>query len=178
MKILPLTIFACTLFFSTAAQTTVPKYPQVAHANLIKLTPEHIQQFIDTHNKYRTEVGLPPLTWNDNLANFAGEWAVHQGEKGCKMKHRPDNEYGENIYWSSGRDFDPIYTVDQWGGEKLQYHDEVVGEEKAMVGHYTQMVWRTTTEVGCAAFNCGSSLIVICNYNPPGNWIGQHPYKR
>jgi len=93
------------------------------------------------------------------------------------MQHRSETDYGENLYWSSGLKFNPKAVVDSWGSEKDDYHGEVVGKSNAVVGHYTQIVWRTTTEVGCAAFQCGSALLVVCNYSPAGNWMGQHPYK-
>ncbi len=75
--------------------------------------------------------------------------------------------------------FDPSYTVDDWGSEINDYNGEKTGEPtRGVVGHYTQIVWRTTTQVGCAAFKCGSTLLVVCNYNPAGNWVGRHPYKK
>jgi uncharacterized protein YkwD len=153
------------------------KHPSVEHPNLIKLTQSQKQEFIDAHNKWRSDVGVPPLVWNDDLENYAGEWAIINGKKNCKMQHRDDTDYGENLYWSSGKPFSPRGAVDSWGSEIEDYNDELIGQEKAVVGHYTQIVWRTTTEVGCAAFQCGSALLVVCNYNPAGNWVGEHPYK-
>lgn len=155
----------------------VPSIPKVSHQNLITLTPAQKQEFIDAHNRWRADVGVPPLKWNENLENYAAEWAVINGKKGCKMVHRDESPYGENLYWSSGMSFSPKGSVDSWGSEIEDYNHEPVGQEKAMVGHYTQIVWRTTTEVGCAAFECGNALLVVCNYNPPGNWVGQHPYR-
>ena len=155
----------------------VPSIPKVTHQNLITLTTAQKQEFIDAHNRWRADVGVPPLKWNENLENYAAEWAVINGKKGCKMVHRDKSPYGENLYWSSGMAFSPKGSVDSWGSEIKDYNHEPVGQEKAMVGHYTQIVWRTTTEVGCAAFECGKALLVVCNYNPPGNWVGQHPYR-
>lgn len=152
------------------------KHPEVDHPNLIKITQDQKKEFIDAHNKWRADVGVPPIVWSDDLANFAAEWAVKKGEEGCNMDHRPNNSYGENLFWSSGMEFSPQYAVDSWGSEIKDYHGEAVGATNSLVGHYTQVVWRTTTEVGCAAFRCGNEILVVCNYNPPGNWIGQHPY--
>nr|CAH0101575.1 unnamed protein product [Daphnia galeata] len=60
------------------------------------------------------------------------------------------------------------------------------------IGRYTQMVWAGTTHVGCAAigysFHQGEPviclehsglvrLLYVCNYNPPGNIVGQPIYK-
>jgi len=52
------------------------------------------------------------------------------------------------------------------------------GNAQMKAGHYTQMVWFTTTEVGCAVYQCDSIILVVCNYNPTGNWVGKHPYKK
>jgi pathogenesis-related protein 1 len=47
-------------------------------------------------------------------------------------------------------------------------------------GHYTQVVWRNTQRVGCGYSTCQSQgytfEIWVCNYDPPGNFIGQTPY--
>jgi uncharacterized protein YkwD len=155
-----------------------PKHPPVSHPNLVQLTAAQKQEFIDAHNRWRSDVGVPPLKWSNDLENYAAEWAVINGKLNCNMEHRTAHLYGENLYWSSGMDFSPKGAVDSWGSEIKDYHGEVVGQSKGVVGHYTQIVWRTTTEVGCAAFKCGSALLVVCNYNPPGNWRGQHPYKQ
>ena len=150
-------------------------YPQ--KGSLIQLTPEQKQEFIKAHNKWRTDVGSPSIKWNNVLEDYAGNWATSMGKKGCKMKHRPNNKYGENLYWSSGLPLSPKFVVDDWGSGIKDYKGEVFGESKGVVGHYTQVVWRTTTEVGCAVYKCSNELLVVCNYNPSGNWIGRHPYK-
>jgi Cysteine-rich secretory protein family len=63
-----------------------------------------------------------------------------------------------------------------WVDEKKNYHGEP-GDFNG-VGHYTQMVWRNTTSVGCGT-GSGSKLpysILVCRYYPPGNIFGQKPY--
>ncbi len=66
-----------------------PKHPEVHHANLIKLTTAQKQEFVDSHNHWRADVGVAPLTWSNDLENFAGEWVIIKGEEGCDMQHRP-----------------------------------------------------------------------------------------
>jgi len=54
-----------------------------------------------------------------------------------------------------------------------------------MCGHFTQVVWATTTEVGCALVDCPKdtawagyrSQFLVCQYNPGGNTAGAHPLK-
>ena len=43
-------------------------------------------------------------------------------------------------------------------------------------GHYTQIVWRSTVEVGCAVARSGLHEVWVCRYSPPGNVVGQRPY--
>ena len=47
-----------------------------------------------------------------------------------------------------------------------------------MCGHYTQMVWQTSTKVGCAMAVCEDSQeqVWVCQYQPAGNWVGKKPY--
>ena len=45
-----------------------------------------------------------------------------------------------------------------------------------MCGHYTQIVWETTQKVGCAKIQCDGFDLWVCNYDPPGNWVGEKPY--
>jgi hypothetical protein len=67
--------------------------------------------------------------------------------------------------------------VDGWGSEKRDYHgDPVTLDNLARVGHYTQMVWRGTTLVGCALALGRNSEVLVCRYSPPGNFLGRQPY--
>jgi len=45
-----------------------------------------------------------------------------------------------------------------------------------VVGHYTQVIWKTTTHVGCAIVTNGTNDYLVCRYSPAGNWIGQKSY--
>jgi pathogenesis-related protein 1 len=68
--------------------------------------------------------------------------------------------------------------VDAWGSEKKDYNraSNTCARGK-MCGHYTQVVWRTTTDIGCARAVCSDqSQVWVCNYAPPGNWRGQRPF--
>ncbi len=161
----------------TLPEKTIQKHPEVNHPKLMKLNGAQKEEFVRTHNKYRNEVGVPPLTWDDDLANYAAEWAVLKGKEGCNMQHRSRTSYGENLFWTTNKYFTPSNAVNSWGSEKNDYHGEVVGQSDAVVGHYTQMVWKTTKKVGCAVFKCSNSILVVCNYDPAGNFVGRHPYK-
>jgi pathogenesis-related protein 1 len=147
------------------------------------LSAAQIKEFVDRHNYYRQQVGSENIEWSEDLAKFALEWGKHLSSIGCEMEHRPDEgkwgtSYGENLYWCSGIEATPTDAVDSWGSEKSMYDGKVIGNSNFEAGHYTQMIWAKTTQVGCAIVQCSSGdYIVVCNYNPAGNYIGQSPYK-
>ena len=37
----------------------------------------------------------------------------------------------------------------------------------------SQVVWKATTEVGCGFANCAGGALVVCEYAPPGNVLGE-----
>jgi pathogenesis-related protein 1 len=136
------------------------------------------QDYVDPQNAARADVGVCPLSWDDNVAAYAQSYAAkRQGD--CALMHS-GGPYGENIFWgSAGGDWSAADAVGSWLGEKQYYdHDTNSCAEGQMCGHYTQVVWRATTAVGCARVVCDNSagVFIVCSYNPPGNVIGQSPY--
>lgn len=152
-----------------------------------QLSTAQAQEFLDYHNDKRREVGVPSVTWSTELSAEAQAWADHMARTG-QFEHRPRQganatQNGENLGAGFGGGYQPLSAAKDWYGEKKLY---VAGSPVTMntylkVGHYTQMVWRGTTEIG-AGVAIGKSgdlkgwTIVVCNYNPPGNMIGQPPY--
>jgi hypothetical protein len=41
------------------------------------------------------------------------------------------------------------------------------------VGHYTQVIWPETRDVGCALAEAGRQEVMVCRYWPAGNVDGQ-----
>ena len=148
-------------------------------------------EMVAEHNRWRRASGVPPLSYSDDLADSAQEWADHLAENnGCRMMHsHSGGQYGENIYWASpelwsdGRremqEIGPRTVVGKWGkeGRDYDYRRNRCARGK-LCGHYTQVVWKTTREVGCAMSVCEESLgqIWVCRYQPAGNWMGERPY--
>jgi pathogenesis-related protein 1 len=120
-------------------------------------------------------------------------------------KHRSESEYGENIAgWMGARSRHAESAVAFWLEEKADFdalnlmgsyrvgdetgkteRDREGRERPVIVGHYTQIVWRTTTHLGAASLEFelvgdrGESrtyAAIICNYDPPGNRQGGKPY--
>lgn len=143
--------------------------------------PVNMRGMAAQHNVWRAKVGVEPLQWSDALAREAQEWADHLASKGCKMEHRPatgkwGTKHGENIFWASNMRVTPALVVDAWA-EEIQYYDTATGKcSGGVCGHYTQVVWRATRLVGCGMARCGIEEVWVCNYDPPGNFVGQRPY--
>ncbi|KAF8884871.1 CAP domain-containing protein [Mucidula mucida] len=129
---------------------------------------------VSAHNAARAEYGANALTWNDDLNAGAQSWA-----NACQFQHSGGN-YGENLYASTGQGGNPIQSaVDSWMSEasNYDYNNPVFSSD---TGHFTQVVWKSTTSVACAVGQCAAGTIfgdasqyVVCRYPPPGNYEGQ-----
>jgi pathogenesis-related protein 1 len=143
-------------------------------------------EMTQAHNAARAAVmppadpAIPDLTWSSTVAAAAQSWASE-----CNFSHNTDSGmYGQNIYASTD-DSTPQQVVTAWVGEAANYDYATNTCASGQVcGHYTQVVWRDSTELGCGAANCttgspfgtGSWQIYVCNYSPPGNFDGEKPY--
>ncbi|KAG6554282.1 hypothetical protein Mapa_004198 [Marchantia paleacea] len=135
-------------------------------------------QYVDPHNAARREVNVPDLKWDQDLAQFAQNYANSQASKNdCRLTHS-DSSYGENLYWTSANSSPPSDAVAAWVDEKKDYFISSNScNEGKVCGHYTQVVWKSSQRVGCASASCpGGGTFVGCNYDPPGNYVGQKPY--
>ncbi|KAK2393351.1 pathogenesis-related protein 1 precursor [Trifolium repens] len=146
----------------------------IGHVALAQDSPT---DFVDAHNVARSEVGVPNIVWDDTVAVFAQNYANQRTD--CQLVHSSGNHggYGENIAMSTG-DFSGTGAVEMWVDEKANYdHDSNSCVDGEMCGHYTQVVWKNTVRVGCAKVRCDNGgTFITCNYDPPGNFVGQSPY--
>lgn len=162
--------------------------PQVVSASIEILPKKEQKNIVGIHNMYRNPLKLEKLEWSDDLATSAKKWAIILENNNCPLQHSPAelrNNYGENLYagWSTNSSYRISIKngVRAWAQEKSQYQYKANScAPNQMCGHYTQMVWKNTRNVGCALARCSVSgqttEILICQYDPPGNYIGELPY--
>jgi pathogenesis-related protein 1 len=148
--------------------------------------PAGMEGMTEHHNIARASVDppasppMPPLVWDDQIAAVAQAYSEQ-----CIWGHS-DGEYGENLYASAGLPSTPKDVVEGWVSE-VEFYDYASNEcqPDEMCGHYTQVVWADSLRVGCGFTACttGSPFSGfsewqnwVCNYDPPGNWVGEKPY--
>jgi hypothetical protein len=187
---------------ASAAARRLPPWLYAVVASRRQVEPETLSEFaravLDASNEVRSGVlpaavpPLPPLSWDEHAAEVAKAWA-----DGCRWQHnsgRSDHynelaaasEYvGENLYaqsWILPPEDIAASSVSSWASEAGDYdyasNSCAAGE---VCGHYTQLVWRNTTAVGCAVASCPGMIwpttqYLVCNYVPGGNYVGQRPY--
>ncbi|XP_021274324.1 STS14 protein [Herrania umbratica] len=143
------------------------------------LLPSAAREFLEAHNQARAAVGVGPLRWSEQLANATSRLARYQRNKmGCQFANLTDQKYGANQFWSGGAAVTPRMAVDTWVKEKSYYNYASNScAPNHMCGVYTQVVWKNSSELGCAQATCKEQItLTICFYNPPGNYIGEKPY--
>ena len=134
-----------------------------------------IQALLEEHNRVRADVGVGPLQWSAEVAKVAEGWADHLGQS-CSMQHS-NGRLGENLFMGTAGYYGVREAARSWESEKSQYAGGPLNDSNwAPSGHYTQMVWRNTRLLGCASVTCGGQYILVCNYDPSGNYMGQSPY--
>lgn len=141
------------------------------------------QRVLAAHNEVRARVGVPALSWNKDLAADARIWAKELAATG-RFEHSPDepgqDPQGENLWAGTPRAFSPEAMVGLWTAEKRDYRPGIFPNNSRSgdvenVGHYTQMIWRESRQVGCATAVGRDEEFLVCRYSSAGNVYGQRP---
>lgn len=171
-----------------------------SHADL---TASEVNTVLAAHNNVRSTVSptaanMTRLVWDQNLAAVAQNYAnqcnfAHNANRNANYAALSPNtgQVGENIFVTTQGRAQALNgsgsAVALWAAEAVDYTfaTNSCGAGK-VCGHYTQVVWANTLRVGCGITQCPSIIglpstfnngqLVICNYNPAGNFIGQSPY--
>ena len=164
-----LTLLSILLLFVSSTPTEIDQ---------TRLSEEEIEIVLERHNYWKADVGVASkLQWSEEMADLAADWARKLKRKNCGFEHRPNNEYGENLFKGTIGFYGATEVVDAWASEKKDFnYNSNKCKPGKMCGHYTQIVWETTQKVGCAKIQCDGFDLWMCNYDPPGNWVGEKPY--
>ncbi|KAL0481115.1 pathogenesis-related protein 1 [Acrasis kona] len=169
-------IFALLVLVATAmAQGVVQDFTQ-----------DEINSILSAHNYARSSVGVSGVTWSATTAQFAKNYAVKcLSSNKVLMDHNPNRNnngvyLGENIYAFTGDKASGFDASMNWIQESRDYNYSTnTCAPNKICGHYTQVVWRSSTKIGCARVKCSNiqyGATVLCNYEPGGNYNGQKPY--
>lgn len=132
------------------------------------------------HNRERSATGARPLVWDSALAAASASYGPAIERLG-KLAHSPASArpgQGENL-WMGTRD---AYELEEmaggWAAERSLFRPGIFPDVSASgnwsdVAHYTQMIWKGTTRVGCAVRKSRKWDYLICRYSPHGNVVGQ-----
>jgi hypothetical protein len=132
------------------------------------------------HNRERRAVGAAPLAWDPPLAAAAADYGPALERLG-KLAHSPlatRPGQGENLWMGTRGAYELEEMAGGWAAEKSLFRPGVFPTVSRSgnwsdVAHYTQMIWKGTSRLGCAVHKGRKWDFLICRYSPPGNVVGQ-----
>ncbi|WP_338466087.1 CAP domain-containing protein [Novosphingobium sp. ZN18A2] len=137
------------------------------------------RELLAQHNLERDRLGIARLSWSHKLAQQAEGWAQVLARQG-RMVHASWSERhgaGENLWMGAAGRYDADFMVGAFVNERQHFvrgtfpgvSDTGRWED---VGHYTQLIWPGTKEVGCAVAHNARDDFLVCRYWPAGNTVG------
>jgi hypothetical protein len=142
--------------------------------------PNFEARMLAIHNSERARFGAPPLIWDPVLAQGAAQWVAYLAQTGA-FDHSPKSSrpgIGENLAAGDRGAFPVEALVHIWIGERNLFVPGVFPNVSRdgnwfSVSHYTQMVWPSTTRIGCAMASSPREDLLVCRYSPRGNADGR-----
>jgi hypothetical protein len=137
-------------------------------------------RLLAVHNRERAATGARPLAWDPALAAAASAYGPALERLG-KLAHSPANSrqgQGENLWMGTRNAYQLEEMAQGWAAEKSYFRPGIFpavsrSGKWSDVAHYTQMIWKGTTRVGCAVHKARKWDFLVCRYSPPGNVRGQ-----
>ncbi|MDF1835414.1 MAG: CAP family protein [Alteraurantiacibacter sp. bin_em_oilr2.035] len=134
------------------------------------------ERLLRTHNDARDDVGVDRLEWSNRLARQAQLWADELARRG-NMQHSDKSGRvgtGENLWMGHAGYYSAETMVGAFVDERRLYRHGIFPNVSTTgqwrdVGHYTQVIWRSTREVGCAVARGQTDDFLVCHYYPAGN---------
>lgn len=144
--------------------------PNAEPASTFEMKESDQDIIISEHNLKRSlHVDTGNLTWNNTLAEYAEAYVAAYDCASGEL-HHSGGDYGENI--AIGHSV--LGAVDGWYNEIKDYDYSHPNFTEA-AGHFTQVVWKDSKQVGCAIRYCNSywGNLIVCEYDPSGNYLGE-----
>lgn len=168
---------ACAIAFTVAAGADAQRWPLTGRAQ--EAAHPFAWRLLARHNLERDRRGLARLSWSNKLAREAQEWADRLAIENA-MRHADQatrGGAGENLWMGSAGAYDADVMVDAFLAERRHYRPGSFPQVSTTgnwqdVGHYTQIIWPSTEEVGCAVSRNRSNDFLVCRYWPAGNTVG------
>lgn len=167
-----------------AAIAFILAVPAPAIAQVANIDPI-AARLLAAHNRERALFGSQPMQWDPLLASSAATYGPALATLG-RLQHSPRQGrpgQRENLWMGTRGVFAPEQMVAAWTAEKRYFRPGIYPNVSTTgnwldVSHYTQMVWPTTTRLGCAIYSSRSTDFLICRYSPPGNVDGRLIQRR
>lgn len=140
------------------------------------------QLLLNLHNIERQAIGVYNLTWSADLANSSQTWANYLAST-KQFYHSGTAWVGENIAQATFRSNMTASLFSQWSAEKKYFNPtqpygaNSTTNSSMEVGHYTQVIWSMTFQVGCGIANGTYMGVLVCQYSYAGNYVGNWVYK-
>ncbi|KAG8929584.1 hypothetical protein FRC03_003235 [Tulasnella sp. 419] len=155
---------------TTAAVTSAKPPAQTSSGGSSGLNASQ-QEYLNRHNSFRAQHGAAPLSWSASAEAAAQVWANK-----CVFQHGGGKAggFGENLAAGTGG-FSIQAAIDAWTIKEVGAYNP----QNPTASHFTQVVWKGTTQVGCAVAVCDNNIFPgakanyhVCEYFPAGNVIG------
>ncbi len=137
------------------------------------------ERLLAAHNRERARIGMPALTWDPVLAIHAQRWAEDLASRRAFQHSTPISRpgEGENLFKGTAGAWRLEEMIGGFIDEKRDFKPGIFPKvakngQWERVGHYTQLIWGSTTRVGCAIASNGDEDYLACRYSPPGNVVG------
>ena len=133
---------------------------------------------LNLHNGERETLGIAPLAWSPELAAQARQWAASLARRRVFEHSGGGGGQGENLWMGTAGYYSPEDMIGGFLAERRWFRPGVFPRvsrtgEWSDVGHYSQIVWPATRQVGCALAQGGGDDYLVCRYWPAGNVMGQ-----